>query len=78
MNTLSTIKLTGSKALEFARLQTAGVLLNSFQSPNEDEVLGLCISDAEEIAKEDVGLLWVEVSHETVDDETYALARRCS
>ena len=78
MNKLSTIKLTGSKALEFARRQDAGILLNKFQDAQDDEIIGLSLADAAEVANDDIGLLWVEVSHETVDDETYALARRCS
>ena len=53
-------KLTGIKAIEYKRLHPE-VELNKYNDPTEEERFDLSVEDAEEIARDDAGLLYVEI-----------------
>lgn len=54
--------LSGWKALEYARAYAAspGLVIGKYADPIESARAGLTLAEAEQIAKEDPGLIWIE------------------
>jgi len=54
--------LSGWKALEYARAYAAspGLVISKYADPIESSRAGLTLAEAEQIAKEDPGLIWIE------------------
>lgn len=59
MTTSDTI-LTGRAAIEFAAANS--LTLNKYADPVEGARTGLMVAEAREIAAQDAGLIWIEVS----------------
>lgn len=57
---LNSARIEGGDALDHARANL-GVLLNKYADPIEGVREGLSLEEAEEIAREDVSLLWCEI-----------------
>lgn len=60
MNELNANVLHGEEAFEYAR--RTGAPLNKYEDPTEGARIGIDLELAEQIACEDVSLLWVEVA----------------
>ena len=53
-------KIKGIEAIEYKK-NHPNVELNKYNDPTEEERFDLSVEDAEEIAREDAGLLYVEI-----------------
>ena len=51
-------KLTGHEAIKFAKL--TGQALNKYTDPTEEAREGLTVAEAEQVAMEDPGLIWID------------------
>lgn len=58
--------ITGSEAISYARAK--GLTLNKFEDPTEQARDGLSIEEAEEVAREDPGLVYLEFLGWNSDD----------
>lgn len=56
---MTTIKLTGNAAIAYA--ETNGRTLSKYTDPTEEARSGLSVSEAREIAREDEGLIYIEI-----------------
>lgn len=59
--------ITGSEAISYARAK--GVTINKFEDPTAPARYGLSIEEAEEVAREDPGLVYLEFLGWNSDDD---------
>ena len=70
--------LSGWKALDYARAYATspGLVIHKYADPIEGARTGLTLAEAEQIAKEDPGLLWIEDG--ITDDDRMAAREACA
>lgn len=66
-------KLTGMAAIEYA--ERNGLTLSKYTDPTEEARDGVSVAEAREIAREDAGLVWIEVEADCESGQ--ATGERC-